>query len=167
MDCVVTPVRNLRVRDAELSVRVANGLCKKFGEDVTMGDLFSYFADGDLLNAGIGRKGLKEVREIIELARVNGNFEPRPPVGGSSIVPPDTRGTKTLRDEFAMIADRDEFGDLAHRGVSRALAEELLGRTYPDEGSPTRRRDMLQWEIDLRARLRFMFADAMMEARAK
>lgn len=101
----MTPVRYLRVRDAELSVRVANCLCKKFGEDVTMGDLFDTYTDLDLLNAGIGRKGLKEVREIIELARVNGDFEPtsrgEPP---PAYEPYSTRGTKTLRDEFAMAA---------------------------------------------------------------
>lgn len=99
----MTPVRYLRIRDAELSVRVANLLCKSLGEHATMGDVFEQ-PDLHLLNSGIGRKGLKEVREMIELARVNGDFEPRPPTSGSSIVPPDTRGAKTLRDEFAMAA---------------------------------------------------------------
>ena len=165
----MTPVRNLRVRDAELSVRVANCLCKKFGEDVTMGVLFSDVTDNDLLNAGIGRKGLKEVREIIELARVNGHFEPQPPVGGSPITLRGMGGTKTLRDEFAMIADRNEFGELKYSHVSRTLAEKLLGRPYPT-GNDTNadvQLERVKWDIELAAKLRFMFADAMMEARSK
>lgn len=74
-----------------------------------------------------------------------------------------TRGTKTLRDEFALIADRDEFGDLFYRNMSRTLGEKVVGRPHPGSDAP--QMDVLQWDIDVRARLRFMFADAMLEAR--
>lgn len=76
-----------------------------------------------------------------------------------------TCGAKNLRDEFAMIADRDEFGDLFYRNISRDLAAKLVGRPHP--GSDGAKIDILKWDIDVRARLRFMFADAMLEARGK
>lgn len=84
--------RFLRLRDAELSVRTANVLCGKFGNDTTLGHIFE-MTDADLKMAGLGAKGVREIRELIEICRVNGTFEPEaPPVG------------LDLRDRFAMAA---------------------------------------------------------------
>lgn len=106
-----------RIRDAELSVRTANGLCSMYGEDVK----FEHFVDPgpDELEMFrvIGRKGLKELKEVLGYA-ITGSFLAKPPVGGSSIVAPSE--TKTLRDEFAMaaltgiIAGLGQFSDFAH-----------------------------------------------------
>ena len=89
-----TPGRHIRVRDAELSVRTANALCRKFGNDVTLGHVFE-MPDAFLKEAGLGAKGIREIRELIELLRVNGDFEPRTPRPAAQL---------ELRDQFAAAA---------------------------------------------------------------
>lgn len=87
-----------RIRDAELSVRTANGLCSMYGEDVK----FEHFVDPgpDELEMFrvIGRKGLKELKEVLGYA-ITGSLVLSGPRGGIIHV----QG-KTLRDEFAMAA---------------------------------------------------------------
>lgn len=86
--------RFLRLRDAELSVRTANVLCGKFGNDTTLGHIFE-MTDADLKMAGLGVKGVREIRELIEICRVNGTFEPAAPPVADRL---------DLRDQFAMAA---------------------------------------------------------------
>lgn len=86
--------RFLRLRDADLSVRTANVLCGKFGNDTTLGHIFE-MTDADLKTAGLGAKGVREIRELIEICRVNGTFEPS---ARTVAVQAD------LRDQFAMAA---------------------------------------------------------------
>ena len=109
----MTALRNMRVRDAELSVRTSNALCRYLGQEATLGHVFET-PDTLLLEGGLlGRKGLKEVREIIELARVNGDFEP------AEDAPPRTLNVE-LRDYFAATAMPVAVANLqaANRDVS-------------------------------------------------
>lgn len=79
-----------RIRDAELSVRTANLLCKAYGEDATFSDISAH--DLDDLRRRLGQKSFREMQEVCFVLALNHSS------------PPDTRGTKTLRDEFAMAA---------------------------------------------------------------
>ena len=79
-----------RIRDAELSVRTANLLCKKYGEDATFSDISAH--DVDELRRLLGQKSFREMQEVTWTVALSGSRQP------------DTRGTKTLRDEFAMVA---------------------------------------------------------------
>lgn len=79
-----------RIRDAELSVRTANLLCKAYGEDATFSDINAH--DLDDLRRRLGQKSFREMQEVCFTLALS----------HSSV--PDTRGTKTLRDEFAMAA---------------------------------------------------------------
>ena len=72
----------------------------------------------------------------------------------------------SMRDYFAAHADRIE--------TSMGVAEFLVGRERPqwkvsmqDNAKETLAHwlDVLQWEIELSAKLRFMYADAMLEVR--
>ena len=80
----------------------------------------------------------------------------------------------TLRDYFATIVDKDEYGDLVARNLTRESAETLAG-PYPAEPgrspSPQERIDFrlacLSWEFRVRSALRYMMADAMLAERAK
>lgn len=79
-----------RIRDAELSVRTANLLCKAYGEDATFGDINAH--DLDDLRRRLGQKSFREMQEVCFALALNHSS------------PPNTRDTKTLRDEFAMAA---------------------------------------------------------------
>lgn len=82
----------------------------------------------------------------------------------------DTSAQKTLRDEFAMGIDKDEYGDLCYRHVSRELGAKLVGRPHPEEPAKGEDRmayqlEKMKWDMALRAAVRFMFADALLAAR--
>lgn len=130
-----TPARFLRVRDAELSVRTANALCRKFGNDLELGHVFE-MTDADLKMAGLGVKGIREIRELIELCRVNGTFEP--------LAPPPVEQAE-LRDQFAMRAMATLIG-----GMGSAHREEVLDGVVGGKRI---------------SRAAYMYAGAMLEAR--
>lgn len=130
-----TPARFLPVRDAELSVRTANILCRKFGSDLELGHVFE-MPDAFLKEAGLGVKGIREIRELIELCRVNGTFEPSAPPSVEQV---------GLRDQFAMRAMAALIG-----GNGQEQREDVL------DGVTGGKRI---------ARAAYMYADAMMEAR--
>ena len=102
---------------------------------------------------------------------------PRPAVGSELVGEQDGM---SLRDWFATTIDKDEYGDIISRNLPRETAEHLAG-PYPKEpANPTDfsrpatpeqrirwRLDCLAWEFRVRAALRYMMADAMIEARSK
>lgn len=78
----------------------------------------------------------------------------------------------SLRDWFASQMDRDEYGELAFNGLSQASKCLLAGP------KPERPRDSassedrvawqmadLEWELKVRAAVRYRYADAMLAAR--
>jgi len=79
-----------RIRGAELSIRTANLLCKKFGEDATFSDVRR--VDHAVLKTYLGAKGMKELEEVLWTASQNDVGHPTPDV------------VKNLRDEFAIAA---------------------------------------------------------------
>lgn len=79
-----------RIRDADLSVRTANLLCKSYGENATFSDINAH--DLDDLRRRLGAKGFREMQELCFVLALD------------HVRQPDTRETKTLRDEFAIAA---------------------------------------------------------------
>lgn len=78
----------------------------------------------------------------------------------------------TMRDAFAMSMDRDEYGDLSFRYLSREAKEILAGPRpeKPADNAPRAERVEWQlteaaWEMRVRAAIRFIYADAMIAAR--
>ena len=77
------------------------------------------------------------------------------------------------RDWFAAQMDKDEYGEIAYKNLSVASKEALVGRERPPE--PNRntvskeayseyRIEVVRFELAVQAKLRFMFADAMIDA---
>lgn len=89
-----------RIRDAELSVRTANALCSMYGENVKFEHFVDPGPDEQQMVRAIGRKGLKEFKEVLDYA-ITGSLVLSGPRGG--IIAPNAQA-KTLRDEFAMAA---------------------------------------------------------------
>ena len=82
-------------------------------------------------------------------------------------------GGMTLRDYFATTMSADEIGATVYHSLSRAAQESLIGRPHPLEPPVmasteilmTYQLEKMQFAIDVSARIRFMHADAMLEAR--
>ena len=89
-----------RIRDAELSVRTANLLCKAYGEDATFSDINAH--DLDDLRRRLGAKGFREMQEVCFVLALD------------HVRQPDVRERKTLRDEFAMVALTGILAGLGH-----------------------------------------------------
>ncbi len=101
---------------------------------------------------------------IQETSATHATKNPKPPQGGSGTAPPShLQGQKkeseevTLRDFFAVHADSKDVDDLV--GPTRKDVCDFLGITS-EQFTPT------SW-VDAHAKGRYMFADAMMRARAK
>lgn len=81
----------------------------------------------------------------------------------------------TLRDWFATGVDKDEYGDLIYRNLSRDAMAEMVGEPHPGdpEAKQTREErvtaqiDRMLWEMKVRAAIRYRFADAMLAEREK
>lgn len=73
----------------------------------------------------------------------------------------------TLRDYFAAKASGSEVADLIFRHASKHAKEMLAGREMPANDSDRAKHqvEMIQFEIDVTAKIRFMVADAMLKAR--
>ena len=80
----------------------------------------------------------------------------------------------TLRDYFATAVDKDEYGDLLYKNLSRSAQEVLAGCAYPEKPNQSRQTpgalvawqiETAQWEMRSRAALRYMMADAMLADR--
>ena len=118
-----------RIRDAELSVRTANALCSMYGENVKFEHFVDPGPDEQQMIRTIGRKGLKEFKEVLDYA-ITGSLVLSGPRGGS-IVP--NAQAKTLRDEFAMAALTGmcassvmEASNKQHAEVAYALADAMM-----------------------------------------
>lgn len=83
-----------------------------------------------------------------------------------------------LRDYFATSIDKDEYGDIIFRNLSRRASEILAGYPRPEEPTEAQCRlvpdlrsnwqiKCAEWEFAWRAALRFKYADAMLNARAR
>jgi hypothetical protein len=77
----------------------------------------------------------------------------------------------SLRDWFAACIDKDEYGDLVYRHMSLAAQEMLVGLPQPAEPKSAADRakwqiSKMQWEMRVRAAIRYELADAMLAARA-
>lgn len=75
----------------------------------------------------------------------------------------------TLRDFFATKAAGDEICAISYHHLSTFAQEQMIGREFPREdtaASPaTYQVERAKFYIDVSAKLRFMFADAMLLAR--
>lgn len=78
----------------------------------------------------------------------------------------------SLRDWFAQKAPLAEIEEIKFKNLSRVSAEVLAGRSHPVEPrKPTREElvsyqiDVVKWQAEVTAALRFIMADAMLEAR--
>jgi hypothetical protein len=75
----------------------------------------------------------------------------------------------SLRDWFATSVDKDEYGELIYRNASQAMKELIAGKC-PDEPTLASERPAwqllkLDWDLRVRAAIRYRMADAMLEAR--
>ena len=78
-------------------------------------------------------------------------------------------GGMSLRDWFATSVDKDEYGELIYRNASQAMKELIAGKC-PDEPTLASERPAwqllkLDWDLRVRAAIRYRMADAMLEAR--
>jgi hypothetical protein len=84
----------------------------------------------------------------------------------------DTYEGMSLRDWFAQKAPLAEIEEIKFKNLSRVSAEVLAGRSHPVEPrKPTREElvsyqiDVVKWQAEVTAALRFIMADAMLKAR--
>jgi len=73
-----------------------------------------------------------------------------------------TDGGMTLRDYFATVVDKDEYGELLYKHVTHDMAVSLAGPKPASKGI-----DELDWHMKVRAAIRYRMADAMIAERSK
>ncbi len=82
----------------------------------------------------------------------------------------------TLRDHFAINIAVDEIGETIRRRLSRRAEERMVGRIYPttpEERTATsemkvdHQLEVVRFEMELNAALRYQLADAMLRERNK
>lgn len=79
----------------------------------------------------------------------------------------------TLRDWFATVVDKDEYGDILYRNMSGELKDVLAGpapiepTNNDTESRSAYRLECLKRELRVRAAVRYLMADAMLAERNK